>query len=243
MTIMKRIWIFFFLMIQISFSACSQKQDVIHLFNGSNLDGFYKLLRNHETGELRQIDEDPFNVITVRDGMVYVTGREFGHFITEESYGDYRLVVEWKWGEETWEPRKERARDSGILIHCVPPDKVWNKSIEYQIIEGGTGDFICVDGARLSVGDTTRTSGRFDRYNKGQWEDVKGFRHTEYEYDNPLGEWNISEVICRGDKVTNIINGVVVNEGFNANPSRGQILFQSECAEIYYRKIDLYPLN
>ena len=221
----------------------TQQKGPIQLFNGKNLDGFYVLLRNGETKELRKINEDPFNVISVRDGMVCVTGREFGHFITKNAYENYRLVVEWKWGEMTWEPRKEKARDSGILIHCVPPDKVWNKSIEYQIIEGGTGDYICVDGASLTVGDTTRTSGRFDRYNKGPWEDRLGFRHEKYECDKPVGEWNISEIICNGDKITNIVNGVVVNEGRGANPSKGQILFQSECAEIFFRKIELHNLQ
>jgi len=237
---------FFLCIIALSMTGvfqCSEKQEVIHLFNGKNLDGFYVLLRNSETNENRAINEDPHKVITVQDGMVRVSGQEFGHFITNDVYENYRLVVEWKWGGKTWPPREKKARDSGILVHCVPPDKVWNKSIESQIIEGGTGDFICVDGSRLSVGDTTRTSGRFDRYNKGPWEDVIDFRHAEHEVDNPVGEWNTQEVICDGDKITNIVNGTVVNEGYDADPHKGQILFQSECAEIYFRRIDLYPLN
>ena len=100
-----------------------------------------------------------------------------------------------------------------------------------------------MDGSKLSVGDTTRTSGRFDRYNKGPWEDIKGFRHKELEVENLLGEWNTHEVICDGDKITNIINGTVVNEGYDADPHKGQILFQSEGAEIFFRRIDLYPLK
>jgi len=222
---------------------CSTEKEVIHLFNGKDLDGFYVLLRDPAMKSLREINEDPNNVITVQNGMIRVSGQEWGHFITNEVFENYRLVVEWRWGEETWEPRKERARDSGILVHCVPPDKIWNKSIESQIIEGGTGDFILVDGAKLSLGDTTRTSGRFDRYNKGPWEDIKGFRHKELEVENPLGEWNTHEVICDGDEITYIINGTVVNEGYDADPHKGQILFQSEGAEIFFRRIDLYLLK
>lgn len=223
--------------------SCIQAQQVIHLFNGKNLDGFYVLLRNPATKSLRGVNEDPNKVITVQDGLVRVSGQEFGQFMTKEAYENYHLIVEWKWGEQTWEPRVDKARDSGILVHCVPPDKVWNKSIESQIIEGGTGDIICVEGARLTVGDTTRTSGRFDRYKKGPWEDIKGFRHKENEVEKPLGEWNTQEVICDGDKVTNIVNGVVVNEGRNADPHKGQLIFQSECAEIFFRRIDLIPLK
>ena len=123
----------------------------IVLFNGKNLDGFYILLRNSETEKERKINEDPKKVFTVQDGMLRASGEEWGYIITEKEYENYRLVVEWKWGESTWPPRKENARDSGILLHCVGPDKVWKKSIEYQIIEGGTGDFILVDNTTLST--------------------------------------------------------------------------------------------
>lgn len=215
----------------------------VRLFNGINLDGFYVLLRNHETNELRPVNEDPLGVVTVVDGMIRNSGQEFGHFITKESYKNYRLVVEWRWGGKTWPPREDKARDSGILVHAVPPDKVWNKSIEYQIIEGGTGDIIVVDGARISRGDTTRTSGRFDRYNKGPWQDVLDFRHERYEYDHPVGEWNTSEVVCDGDRMTCILNGVVVNDGYGAAPGAGQIIFQTEGAEIFFRRIELVPLR
>ena len=230
------------LMISAPFANAAPPES-IKLFNGVNLDGFYVLLKNHETNELRAINEDPLGVVTVKDGMVRNSGQEFGHFITKESYKNYHLIVEWKWGGKTWPPREDKARDSGILVHAVPPDKVWNKSIEYQIIEGGTGDIIVVDGARISRADTTRASGRFDRYNKGPWEDVLGFRHPSYEYDHPVGEWNTSEVICDGHRMTCILNGLVVNEGYDAEPAAGQIIFQTEGAEIFFRKIELIPIR
>ena len=51
------------------------------------------------------------------------------------------------------------------------------------------------------------------------------------------------EVVCDGDKVTNYVNGVKVNEGFNANPSSGKILIQTEMAELYVRKWEIWPLG
>src|SRR5207245_2461814 len=61
-------------------------------------------------------------------------------------------VTEWAWGEKTWPPRENNARDSGILLHCVGEDGVkggpWMESIECQIIEGGTGDIILVGGKK-----------------------------------------------------------------------------------------------
>ena len=57
--------------------------------------------------------------------------------------------------------------------------------------------------------------------------------------EKPTGEWNTVEVVCDGDKITNIVNGVVVNEGTNASVTKGKILLQSEGAEVYYRKVEL----
>lgn len=45
------------------------------------------------------------------------------------------------------------------------------------------------------------------------------------------------------EKVTFKVNGKVVNEGTDAKPSRGRILFQSKGAEVYFRNIELRPLG
>ena len=142
----------------------------IKLFNGKNLDGFYtyteKQGRNH----------DPNHVFTVQDGTIRVSGEELGYFATEAEYENYRLTAEFKWGEKTHAPREGLARDSGILYHFVGPDKIFPKSIEFQIIEGGTGDIIVVDGASLTVAGVTHNEGRIDRQGKGPWKDIAGYR-------------------------------------------------------------------
>ena len=209
----------------------------IDLFNGKNLDGFYTFLPS------KGVDRDPDQVFRVHDGMIHVSGSEFGYFATKDEYENYYLAVEFKWGEETHPPRKDKARDSGILYHFVGPDKVWPKSIEFQMIEGGTGDVILVDGARLTVGGQTRTEGRFDRYGKGPWQDVVGFRDPAHEVEKPHGEWNLLELTADGDKVKYLVNGTVVNEGIGASPTRGKILFQSEGAEVFFRSIRLRRLK
>ena len=57
-------------------------------------------------------------------------------------------MIEFKWGEQTFDPRKKKARDSGVLLHSNGKDGgrsgIWMHSIECQMIEGGTGDFIVV---------------------------------------------------------------------------------------------------
>ena len=128
-----------------AFSQGQSKSEIknkINLFNGKNLDGWYTFLQN------RGRDIDPKNVFTVQDGMIRISGEEWGGITSEEEFENYRLIVEFKWGGKTFPPRLENARDSGILLHSIgedgASDGIWMHSIECQLIEGGTGDFIVV---------------------------------------------------------------------------------------------------
>jgi len=87
------------------------------LFNGKNLDGFYTYL------EKQGKNNDPDHVFTVEKGAVHVKGSEFGYFITEKEYQNYYLHVVFRWGEHTYEPRRGKARDSGVLFHVNGEDK------------------------------------------------------------------------------------------------------------------------
>src|SRR5712692_4390251 len=122
----------------------------IHLFNGKDLTNFYTYLGAPTKGQKPYgRNNDPEKVFTVHDGMVHVSGKVFGGFITEKEYENYHLVVEFKWGEKTWPPREKAARDSGILLHCQGADGgfgPWMESYECQMIEGGTGDFLVLSG-------------------------------------------------------------------------------------------------
>jgi Domain of Unknown Function (DUF1080) len=97
-------------------SAAAESHQTRPLFNGQNLSGFYTFL------EGRGKNNDPDKVISVADGMIRISGREFGYLATEEEFENYHLTVEFKWGTQTHPPRKDRARDSGILFHFKGPD-------------------------------------------------------------------------------------------------------------------------
>ena len=100
----------------------------------------------------------------VQDGVICASGKEYGYIITQKEYENYHLKLEFKWGVPTYEPRKDQVRDSGILFHVVGPQKVWPKSIEFQMIEGRTGEVILVgDGASLTVGGRRKRTGRAAR--------------------------------------------------------------------------------
>lgn len=245
----------------------------IRLFDGKTFAPFYTwLVESHR--------EDPLRVFTVVDQVdggpaIRISGERWGGLVTRESYRDYRLVVEFRWGLATWGERKNAARDSGILVHGQGPDGntgadgngPWMRSVEAQIIEGGVGDIILVGGfedrgPRLTPHLTVRAgkdrddepvfdprgearefeSGRINWFGRDvDWQDRLGFRGRQ-DVESPYGEWTRLEVIADGDRVTNVVNGKVVNEGTRSSLTEGRILVQSEGAEIYFRRIDLEPL-
>lgn len=144
----------------------------------------------------------------------------------------------------------------------------WMRSIEAQVIEGGVGDFILVagydaDGTRLTPKGTATVirdrdgeavyspegkpeafqGGRINWYGRDpDWTDQLGFRGKD-DVESELGGWTRLEVICRGDSITNVVNGKVVNRLTGASQNSGRIMFQSEGAEIFFRKIEVLPLD
>ena len=147
----------------------------IVLFNGHDLNNFDIFLKSHG------LNNDPDQVFRVERGIIHISGKEFGYIITKQEFANYYLRAEFKWGEGTYAPRQGKARDSGILYNVRGPQKVWPTSIEFQILEGGTGDFWLTDGAALTA-NGTRTTGpegkaaKIDRIGKGPSQNVAGYR-------------------------------------------------------------------
>jgi Domain of Unknown Function (DUF1080) len=228
-------------------------------FNGKDLSGFYTFTRwNHY--------KDPNHVFSVQDGMIRVSGEEPGGLATRETFSNYHLIAEWKWGTRTYPPRRYRARNSGIMVHCIGQDgdalACWMQSIECQLIEGGSGDLIVAPGhgkppsltsevrigrdgqSYYQKGSQRKTIERF-RFNwwgrDPDWKDVLGFRGTQ-DVEKPVGEWNRMEVICDGDSIRCFLNGILVNEAIKSSQTSGKILLQSEGAEVFFRKLEVRPL-
>jgi hypothetical protein len=214
----------------------AKRQDVVNLLQPEN---FYSYIEKQGVGV------DPDQVFTWHDGMLHISGQHYGYLATKQTnFSNYKLVAEFKWGNETWAPRKNNARDGGVLVHGGGKDMVWPRSIEAQLIEGGTGDVLVVNGAYLTVGGKTLgpKTARFDRPGRNPWKDELGFRGPN-EIEKPHGRWNRLEILCDGDRVKVSVNGHTTIDGTNASPTSGKIVLQSEGAEIFFRRVDLYPLN
>ncbi len=245
-----------------SLSGHRKPQKTIQLFNGKDLQGWYTFLKGYGR------DSDPKKVFTVKDGLIHISGEVYGCITTEKEYEHYKLVVEYKWGDQTYEPRIDKARDNGVLLHSTGMDGgysgTWMYSIECQIIEGGTGDFLVVgDGSKQFAltspvaeekqggsyifkpeGDpVTIHGGRINWYDRDpDWQDVKGFRGKN-DMEKPVGQWNRMECIADGGEISIILNGTLVNHAISVKPTKGRIQIQSEGAEMFVRKVELTPLS
>jgi hypothetical protein len=93
-------------------------EQTIQLLNGRDLSAWYVWLT--DTGH-----EDSRGVFTIqKNGELRISGDGFGGLITKREYADYHLVMEFRWGTATWQTRKEKARDGGLLLHCQGPDVI-----------------------------------------------------------------------------------------------------------------------
>ncbi len=244
------------------FVAISPRDTIIRPFNGHDLIGFTKW--RQDTGH-----EDPQSDYRVNDGMIHLGGRGMGYLATVDSYRDYHLSVECKWGERT--DGSKYVRNSGILLHATGPHGnargIWMASIECQLAQGCEGDLIVISGedakgnaipVRLTSDTRIATDGR-TRWQRGGAKTLysgKQFWWSKHEAGfqelldtrgkddvaSPLGEWTKVECICDGSRITIKINGTIVNECYDVFPTAGKILLENEKNEIFFRNLQIRPL-
>ena len=208
------------------------------------------------------------DIFQITNGILRISGRGYGYVATRETYRDYHLVIEFKWGEQTWGERAAKARDSGVLVHAHGAHgsvyKTWIPCVEANLIEGGMGDIyvvnpkgalrpcsVQVEAWRDRSGDwrwrpgaprQTITDGRVRWLGCDEaWKDVKGFRGRR-DIDVPAGEWNRLEIIAQGKTLRYLYNGWLVNEAHAVAPDEGKICLQTEAAELWVRRFELLPL-
>src|SRR5262245_19224896 len=202
-------------------AAEDRKAESIALFNGKDLSGWKTFIDPRDKGKTK-----PEDIWSVQEETIICKGRPFGYIITEKEYGDYVLELEWKW--------PSKPGNSGVLCHVTGKDKIWPKSWEAQLYANHAGDIWLVVGFKMEV-DKDR-------------QDPKQARHffrmkTDKPVEKKAGEWNRYKITCKGDTVRLEINGQLVNEGKNAEATKGKILLQSEGAPIHFRNIKLTPLK
>jgi hypothetical protein len=175
---------------------------------------------NNWVFQLKDPAVDPATVFTVKNGVINISGNPFGYMRTKETYSDYKLHVEWRWPSV--------ATNSGVFVHGQSPDAIWLKCVECQLKAGNAGDFVCMNGADMNE--------RTDKSNVV-------VNKLAASSEKPVGEWNTMEVVCKGNTIEVLVNGILQNKGTNVSVSKGSICLQSEGKDIEFRNVFLKKLK
>lgn len=196
----------------VSVSCCSQDCAKTELFNGKDLTGWVCVLEEGATVA-------PAEVYSVKEGNLYISGKPFGYIRTDKKYGDYRLHTEWRWVEE--------GSNSGLFQRVQDGDKVWAEAIECQLCSGKAGDYVMLGGAKI---EDIECVGEFP------------VKERAGDFENPVGEWNSAEIVCRGKEIEVYINGKFQNK-CTGEHTEGYIAMQSEGGPIEFRNIYIEALE
>lgn len=199
------------------------------LFNGKDLQGWHADVPEMDTNKLAT---SPF---VVRNGVLVSLASPKGHLITDDSYHDYKLVVEYRY--------PSTPGNCGVLVHASTPRALYGmfpKSLEVQMEHGNAGDFWCI-AEDIAVPNMEQRRGP-----KSEWGTVDGKQRRIVNLtdgsEKPLGEWNTMVIECKENEIKVWVNGDLVNHGTNCTASKGQIALQAEGSEVEFRTVELRRL-
>jgi len=230
----------------------------ISLFNGKDLTGWTPKIKGYELGE------NFGETFRVENGVMKVSydqynkfDRKFGHIFYKDKFSHYRLKIEYRFvGEQCPGGEGWATRNSGVMLHCQPPETIpkdqdFPVSIEVQFL-GGLGKGPRTTGNLCTPGTHVVMNGELIK------------RHCTNSKSQTLDgdQWVTAEVEVRGDKtIKHFINGEEVlayeqpqydDSDATARPlikdgpkliKEGYISLQSESHPIEFRKVELLPLK
>ncbi len=212
-------------------SQLSAEDKVIKLFNGKDLKGWHS--------DVPAADKNPDikPSFIARDGMLVSLGKPGGHLITDASFENYRLELEYRFAA--------KPGNCGVLVHSSTPRALYEMfpaSIEVQMHHTNAGDFWCID-ENIEVPDMEkrRPKGKNQKWG-GKKGDSRRILNLTDGSEKPVGEWNKMIIECRGDEVKVWVNGDFVNHGKKCTVSKGQIAVQAEGVEVEFKGLTLQKL-
>lgn len=172
----------------------------------------------------------------IRNGVMVSLAKPQGHLITDAVYENYRLVVEYRFAGV--------PGNCGVLVHASTPRvlyKMFPKSIESQLMTKNAGDFWCIH-EDIVVPDMEKRRGPKENWGSTDGKERRVPNLTDNS-EKPAGEWNQMVIECVRNSIKVWVNGDLVNYGYNATASKGNIALQAEGSEVEFRRVDLTPIT
>jgi hypothetical protein len=220
----------------VSIRAETQTQPIVPdrtlaLFNGRDLSGW--------SADVPDKDKNPNAPASfiVRNGTLVSLGTPRGHLLTDATYRDYRLEVEYRFPGQ--------GGNCGVLVHASKPRALYSmfpQSIEVQMQHQEAGDFWCiVENIEVPAMESRRPRKAGQQWGGGP-NDARRILNLTDNSEKPLGEWNLMVIEARGRTLKVWVNGDLVNEGFGATADSGRIALQAEGTEVEFRRVEMKPL-
>ena len=212
------------IIVALTASGCGSASRSQSLFNGKDLTGWHV--------DVPAADTNPQlpKAFVVRNGLLVSMGEPRGHLITDSSYSNYRLEVEYRFAG--------KPGNAGVLVHASTPRALYGmfpKSIEVQMESGNAGDFWCI------VEDIKVPNMEARRGPPAEWGITEGkarrILNLTDSSEKPVGQWNSMVIEAVGRSIRVWVNGDLVNEGTEATADHGQIALQAEGSEVEFRKL------
>ena len=165
-------------------------------------------------------------------------GTPRGHLITDISYQDYRLELEYRFAG--------KPGNCGVLVHCSTPRALFEMfpaSIEVQMQSGQAGDFWCIaENIEVENMEQRRPRKEGQEYggNQGQ---ARRILNLTNDSEKPVGEWNKMVIECQKDEVKVWVNDILVNHGTKSTATKGQIALQAEGSEVEFKGLTISPIE
>jgi hypothetical protein len=189
----------------------------VPLFNGRNLEGWANVNCAPDTW-------------SVRDGMIYSTGKPICELRTARMFENFVLELEYQ--------HLEPQGNAGVFIWgdaLTAPGQPFVRAIEVQVLDGRNtenytshGDVFAIHGARMTP----------DRPHPGGW-----MRSLPIERRaRPAGEWNHYRITALNGTLKLAVNGKEVSGGYDITPRKGYIHLESEGGRVLYRRLRVKEL-
>lgn len=184
-------------------------------------EGFVSLVPKRDVLELWTMEGTPSSSWRIEDGMIRCTGKPNGFLRSKKAYRNFIFRADWRFQAEGWTGAPERWPNAGFFINAGPAPDVWPISQEVQGHFGEAGSLFGVRGGKIT-----------------------GAKRGPFVKDRPpLGSWDHYEITQQDGRVRVVLNGKLVNEGFDASPSEGNVCLQSEGWPVDYRKVEIKELG
>lgn len=185
------------------------------LFDGKTLDGWVNINCAPSTW-------------SVRDGMIYCTGKPIGELRTKRMYQNFILELEWQ--------HLRPKGNAGVFVWAdaiTAPGQPFHRAVEVQVLDGREGKGFTSDGDIFPIHGATLKP---DNGRGG----MRGFP-TERR-SRPSPEWNHYRITCNDGAIQLEVNGKRVTSGAESSLRKGYICLESEGSPVNFRNLRIKEL-